>query len=448
MPKHTTFKLRPLAKKIYKAALAAVDAEVAVRRSVRLHGDTLRVGHRRYALRRYTGVHVLGAGKAAAAMARGLERALGGHLQGGVVVVKYGHGEPLQRVQIMEAGHPEPDACGFAGAQALVDWACTRVTATDLVFFLLSGGASALIPLPCAGISLAEKIQLSAKLLKCGAGIQELNTIRKHVSQIKGGQLAKLLGETPTISLILSDVVGDDLSAIGSGPTVPDPTTFAESLAILRRYNVLAEIPDRIVRHMEAGAAGLAPETPKAGERFFENNQTEIIASNILACRAAAGAARRLGFAPIILSSSIVGDTQAVAEVHLAVVRDVIRYGHPIRPPACVISGGETTVRVFGDGLGGRNQQFVLHTIPGLSDWARNTLLVSLGTDGTDGPTDAAGAWADNRTLARASALGLPPVEDFLTRNDSYHFFQPLNDLIITGPTRTNVMDLRFVLIA
>lgn len=439
--------LRSIAKKIYKAALAAVDPEAAARRFVRRRNDTLYVGNQRYGLSRFGRVHVLGAGKAAASMARGLERVLGARIYGGIVVVKYGHGEPLRRVRVMEAGHPEPDANGLAGAQALMDWISTQVMPSDLVFFLLSGGASALLPLPCPGISLAEKIQLNSCLLKCGATIQEMNTVRKHVSKIKGGQLAKHLGGTATLSLILSDVVGDDLSSIGSGPTVPDPTTFKDSLDILRRYDLITQIPQSVLQYLRSGAHGAAPETPKAGDACFRRQTHRIIGSNVLACQAAAGAARRSGFKPLILSSAVTGDTRTVAEVHMAIVADALAYGHPIRPPACLISGGETTVHVTGNGLGGRNQEFVLAAVPPLSRFTREVLLVSLGTDGTDGPTDAAGAQADNFTLVRAQALGLPSVADVLARNDSYHFFQPLGDLLITGPTRTNVMDLRFILI-
>ena len=443
---NTAMSLRAAARKIYRAALDAVDPEAAVRRCVRRDGDSVRVGRRRYAGRRYRRVHVLGAGKAAAAMARGLERALGPRLQGGLVVVKYGHSEPLRRVRVLEAGHPEPDANGLAGARALMEYAA-GMGPEDLVFFLLSGGASALLPLPAPGISPADKVALSALLLRCGASIQEMNTVRKHVSQIKGGQLARRLGAAAVVSLILSDVVGDDLSSIGSGPTVPDPTTYADSLAVLRRYGLTGQVSEAVRRHLEAGAGGAVPETPKPGDPCFAGKHPLIIGSNVLACRAAAAEARRQGYKPLILSSSVVGDTRAAAALHVAIAGDALTYGHPRRPPACLISGGETTIRVTGDGRGGRNQEFVLSAVPALGRLPAPVLLVSLGTDGTDGPTDAAGAWADNRTAARAAVLGLPPVEEFLDRNDSYHFFQPLGDLIKTGPTRTNVMDLRFFLL-
>lgn len=438
--------LKKSAEKIYKAALAAVNPQAAVKKYVKRRNDSLSVATVRYRLKDYRNMYVLGAGKAAASMARALETILGARITDGIVIVKYGHGERLRRVKLIEAGHPEPDENGLRGAQAITEMIRQKITGSDLVFFLLSGGASALMVQPAEGISLDDKIKLNAQLLRSGATIQEMNAVRKHISQIKGGRISQALANNHVITLILSDVVGDDLSTIGSGPTVPDPTSFKDCLDILKKYQLTSAVPESIRQHLARGAEGKVAETPKVGDPCFEHKQNLIIASNILACQAAAAQARKLKFHTTILSSSIEGDTAEVARVHLAIARETIATGHPIKLPACIISGGETTVHVKGNGQGGRNQEFVLHGVRALAGFTRKTLLLSLGTDGTDGPTDAAGAWADNETFHEAERRALC-IEDYLERNDSYHFFQALGNLIITGPTKTNVMDLRLILI-
>jgi hydroxypyruvate reductase len=332
----------------------------------------------------------------------------------------------------------------MAGAQGILD--CLRGLApADLVLVLISGGGSALTPAPVPGVTLEEKQALTKALLACGADIREMNTLRKHISRIKGGQLARAAAPARVVTLILSDIVGDPLDAIASGPTVPDPTTYADALAILDKYKLRAAVPASIRAHLEAGAAGRHPETPKPSDPAFAKVQHVMVASNIQALRAAETEARRLGFRPLILSSFVEGETREVARMHAALALEARSSGLPLAPPACFITGGETTVTLRGKGKGGRNQEFALAAafdIAGLE----NVVVLSGGTDGTDGPTDAAGAVSDGETIARARALGLNP-RAALDENDAYPFFAALGDLVITGPTRTNVMDVRLVLV-
>lgn len=438
--------LREAAGRIFRAALGAVDPAEAVRRHVVRKGAALSVNGAEIDLATVRRVVVVGTGKAGGAMASAVEEILGDRPVEGTVTVKYGHLAPTRRVRLVEAGHPIPDEQGMAGARAILDLLAAAGEG-DLVVALISGGGSALLPLPVAGISLQEKQALTSALLRCGATIQEMNAVRKHLSAIKGGQLARVARRRGArlVALILSDIVGDPLDAIASGPTAPDPTTYGEALAVLDRHGIRGEAPPAVLRHLEAGARGAVPETPKPGDPIFSGVLNVVIGSNILALRAARGEAEALGLRPLILSSSIEGETREVARVHAALGREVRQTGNPVRPPACLISGGETTVTVRGQGKGGRNQEFALAAaldVAGLQD----VVVLSAGTDGTDGPTDAAGAVADGGTCARARALGLDPGRH-LRENDAYPFFAALGDLVITGPTNTNVMDVRLVLV-
>ncbi|MBW2564989.1 MAG: DUF4147 domain-containing protein, partial [Deltaproteobacteria bacterium] len=282
-------------------------------------------------------------------------------------------------------------------------------------------------------------------LLSCGATIHEINTIRKHTSEIKGGRLARAAYPAGMVSLILSDVVGDDLDVIASGPSVPDPSTFKECMEIFEKYKITKNIPKTVVSHVMKGASGKVSETPKEGDRVFKNTYNLIIASNIEAINAARQESKKMGYKTLVLSSMIEGETRDVAKVHTAIAKEILKTGNPILPPSCILSGGETTVNITGSGLGGRNQEFVLAAAIDIAE-RKNIVVLSGGTDGGDGPTDAAGAIADNNTFKRAENMGLNPL-NFLLNNDSYHFFKQLDDLLITGPTNTNVMDLRIILI-
>ncbi|MEW6260299.1 MAG: glycerate kinase [Thermodesulfobacteriota bacterium] len=389
-------------------------------------------------------VIVVGVGKATAAMATAVETLMGDRISEGVIAIPYGHREPLVRIRQMEAGHPIPDENGIAAARSVLE-AVRLAKERDVVICLLSGGGSALMPLPAEGIRLSDKQETSRLLIQCGASIHEINTVRKHLSAIKGGRLAQAAFPARMFTWIVSDVVGDDLDVIASGPTVADPSTYGDARRIVERHDLLDKLPRAVVERIDAGCKGLVPETPKPGEPWFERIQTRILASNIEALLAAQAEAQERGYHTMILSSRFSGDTGALAAFHLAVLHEMVSSGNPIGLPACILSGGETTVVVRGEGLGGRNQEFVLHAVGRLPE-DRPAVCFSAGTDGRDGPTDAAGALADSTSLERARQLGLDP-EAYLRNNDSYTFFSRLGDGVITGKTGTNVMDIRLILV-
>jgi hydroxypyruvate reductase len=424
---------------IFNAGLAAADPDAAVRRALRIEGDTLLCGGARVPLAEVGDVILLGAGKASAVMARAVEALLGDRVTRGCVNVKTGHGVPLRRVRVHEAGHPTPDEAGVAGAREIARLA-REAGPRDLVIFCISGGGSALMPLPVEGVTLAEKQALTRELLACGADIGEVNCVRKHVSQLKGGQLARLAHPARVLALILSDVIGDPLDVIASGPTAPDPATHADALAVLRKYGIESRAPEAALAHLRAGAAGQRPDTLKPGDPLFRNVTNVIVAGNALSVEAARRRAGELGYRPLVLTSCLEGEAREAARVLVAMARECLERGAPATPPACLICGGETTVTLRGQGRGGRNQEFALAAAlagRGLAGWS----ALAAGTDGTDGPTDAAGAFADGDTVARALSLGLDPLAA-LANNDSHPFFDRLGDLLRTGPTGTNVMDL------
>ncbi len=442
--------LRTAATRLQEAALDAVDPAVAIRRHVRREDGDLVVADRRYTLGNYTRVFVIGGGKAAAPMAGALVRILGKRLTQGVLVTKYGHAldvegpsSPLHhhsaRIRFVEAGHPVPDQSSVEGAQAVADLAM-QATSRDLVICLISGGGSALLTLPVPGLTLGDLQKLTDSLLRSGATINELNTVRKHCSQLKGGNLAQLAAPADVVTLVLSDVVGDPLDVIASGPTVPDPTTVSDAQDVLERYDILGAGDPR----------SFLQETPKPGDAAFERVHHVIVGSNRQGAKAAVREARSLGFDSWLLSTYIEGEAREVAKVAAGLAKGVRVDGDPVAPPACLVWGGETTVTVRGDGKGGRNQELALAAALALDGWS-HILIMALATDGTDGPTDAAGAVATGDTIRRARELGLDPWAA-LEGNDSYHFFQALDDgrqggLIRTGATGTNVNDLLFLLV-
>jgi len=435
-------KLRQQALAIFRAALAAADPAAAILRHVRFRDGALIAGRIRYPLRGVRKVHVVGAGKAGAAMAQAIEKlALPPEKRGDSLVnVKYGHLAKLRWLQLNESGHPVPDEPGVRGATRIAEIAA-GAGPEDLLICLISGGASALLPFPAPPVTLEEKQAVTKLLLACGATIHEINAVRKHISGIKGGQLARMAYPARVLALILSDVIGDNLDVIGSGITAPDASTFASAKAVLEKYGILDRTPASIRERLDSGARGMIRETPKGGDPAFARVQNLIVGSNRLAVEAAAAEARALGFRTLVLSTQIEGETREVARVHAAIAKEIVQNGRPVARPACVISGGETTVTLRGNGLGGRNQEFVLAAAMDIGGLAR-TVVLSAGTDGTDGPTDAAGAIADGQTLARG-----PEARQYLDANDSYRYFEELGDLVITGPTNTNVMDVRILLI-
>ena len=428
---------------IFKAGLKAVDPYEATKRILRLSGEELQVGERSYRLKDFKRIVVIGAGKGSAPMAQAVEEALGGGLEGGLIVVKYGYTAPLKKVKIIEGGHPIPDEPGQHGARELLEIA-NDLGEDDLVFCLISGGGSALLPAPVEGVGLGEKQETTKILLESGASIHEINTIRKHLSRIKGGWLAKAVAPATMITLILSDVIGDNLDVIASGPTVGDRSTFSDCLRVIEQYELNAQIPSAVMTHLRKGAEGKAHETPKPDDPVFRTGLNLIVGSNMQCLEAAERKAKEMGYQTLILSSLVEGETREVAKVHGSILKEIIRTGNPLAPPACIISGGETTVTIRGKGKGGRNQEFALACGLEIAGW-EGAAVFSAGTDGTDGPTDAAGAFADWRMLRRAQEIGLNPSAA-LQENDAYPFFERLGDLIITGPTNTNVMDVRILI--
>lgn len=437
-------RMRSDARAIFKAGVQAVAPNDAVRRHCRRDGRHLHIGPRAYDLDAVEHIYVVGAGKATAAMAQAVESLIGDRIDDGLICVKYGHTAPLNHVRTIEAGHPLPDTNGADAAGHIFSLA-EKAKAGDLFIVLISGGGSALLPLPPANVSLSEKQAVSDVLIGCGATIHEINAIRKHLSAIKGGQLAQAAAPAQTVALILSDVVGDDLDVIASGPTVPDSSTFANCWDSIQRYQIAQRLPASVTAHLQSGLAGKVPETPKPDTQNWQHVHNHIIGSNLEAILAAAKAARDKNYNTLILSSRMEGETRTVAQVHGAIAREVLANDHPVAPPACILSGGETTVTLKGDGLGGRNQEFALAAAMDING-AAHIVVLSGGTDGNDGPTDAAGAIADDSTVQRAEKAGLN-IRQHLENNDAHPFFKQLNDLLITGPTNTNVMDLRILLV-
>jgi len=441
----TLDKLKSDARAIFGAGLKAVDPVIAVNNHLKRSGEILELGDSKYDLRDYENIFVIGMGKAAASMAKAIEEILGGRLTRGIVNVKYGHTVPLDIIKTNEAAHPVPDEAGLRGTKEIIEL-LKGTGENDLVICLISGGGSALLPSPAGNLTLEDKQAVIKSLLECGATIHEINTIRKQISSVKGGRLAELIYPSTLISLILSDVIGDDLDVIASGPTVPDTHTFHDCRNIIEKYKLDERVPRRVIDYIEMGCRGEIEDTPKAGNPIFKSTQNTIVGSNILAVRAAKEKAEELGYNSMILSTFIHGETEEVAKVHTAISKEIISSGNPLNKPACIISGGETTVTIEGKGHGGRNQEFVLAAALDI-DGLDNVVVLSGGTDGNDGPTDAAGAIADGTTIGRANKLGLNAYEH-LSDNNSYNFFKPLGDLLITGPTNTNVMDLRVLLIS
>jgi glycerate 2-kinase len=429
---------------IFQAGLQAVDPVEAIIRHVTLNDNALRIGDRQFNLKDYDRILVVGAGKAVAPMAKALEDLLADHIVDGIIVVKDEHGLPLKRIKVREASHPVPDARGVKGTQeilSLVEKAGKR----DLVICLISGGGSALLIAPVPDISLEDKQNATKLLLACGATIHEFNTVRKHLSRAKGGRLAQMAYPATVTSLILSDVVGDDLDVIASGPTVPDSSTFHDAEQILKGYGIWDQLAPPVRSHLEKGTLGQIEDTPKLNDAVFQHCSQVLVGTNLQALEAGGREAQKLGYRPLILSSKVEGEAREVAKFYTAIAREILSSENPLKPPVCVLAGGETTVTLTGEGRGGRNQEFALAAalaIEGLD----NIVVLSGGTDGTDGPTDAAGAIADGTTVARALEKSMDP-KDFLRRNDSYNFFQELEDLLMTGPTRTNVMDVYMLLV-
>lgn len=434
---------RPLFHKLITAGLSRADPYQALLKQVALHRRSLRVGRRTYDLSLFSRVIAVGAGKASARMAQALEAALGARLDAGLVIVKTGHTLTTKRIAVLEAGHPIPDRAGLHATQQLLRLT-QRLTSQDLLIVLLSGGASSLLPAPVAGVTLADKQRTTRLLLRSGATINEINVVRKHLSSVKGGGLAAST-RARIVTLLLSDVIGDDLGSIGSGPTASDPSTFADAVEVLHRYRSWHAVPAAVRRHLCQGRKGDAPETLKPGSRRLRSVQHHILGNNRMMLEAVARAAQQTGLHTKLVSLPIMGEARVAAK-QLTELAKAMTDGHgSLKRPCCVVAGGETTVTVTGSGRGGRAQEFAAAAafeITGLP----NTWVMALGTDGTDGPTDAAGAIVSSGTIARAKKLGVD-LRSSLDRHNTYPALKALNCHIHTGPTGTNVNDLYLILL-
>lgn len=437
------FALRQDARDIFNAALKAADAAKAVSRHLRVDGEAIEIDGRLYSLTNYRKILVVGAGKGSAQMCRALAELIGDWPYGGIVITKYGYAVPVKNIAMIEAGHPIPDENGMRATEQVVRL-LRQTTSEDLVINLISGGGSALLCSPVDDVSLQEKQEITRLLLRCGAPIGEINAIRKHISKVKGGRLARLAYPSTVISLILSDVVGDSISDIASGPTAPDPSTFSECQIMVDKYKLRTEKSASVARLIDKGSAGEIEETPKPGDPIFNNVANVVIGGNRLAVIAAKEQAETLGYHVKVIDDLAEGEATELAAAHAAVIKKIYHSGK-FRRPTCVISGGEATVTVRGHGLGGRNQEFAVATALELDGLDGVVALIG-GTDGTDGPTQAAGGIVDGGTVHRGETKGLD-ARDYLSRNDSYHYLKATDDLLVTGPTFTNVMDLRLFII-
>ncbi len=430
-----------------EAGIVAVDPRTVLERSLVLDGDTLKIKDQSFNLSRFDSIFVLGAGKASGALVESVEHILSKRISDGTVNILEGTRSSyrVEKVDLVETSHPIPGEAGVKGAKKIMETA-SQAGEKDLIIFVLSGGGSALLPLPAVGVSLGEIKELTGSLLRSGATINEINTVRKHISSIKGGQLARAAFPATVIGLTISDVVGDPLDMIASGPAVPDPTTFHDAKNILLKYKLWEGIPSSIGVYIQKGLDGSVKDTPKPGDEIFRNVSTFIVGNNRVALQAIEKKARSLGFNTMILSTYIEGEARHIGTVLASIAREMFYFNKPVEKPAFMIAGGETTVTVVGSGSGGRNQELALSSafrIQGLE----GIVIASVGTDGIDGYSKAAGGIVDSNTIDRALQNGLEP-RALLANNDSGSFFKGISDSIQTGPTGTNVNDVMVIAIS
>jgi len=437
-------KARALALQCLECALQAVDPKQLLKTKLSLKTSCLRANDFSFDLKKFKNVYVVGGGKAAGAMAEALEEVLGKHITEGIVNVPYGTKHESRVIEVCEANHPVPDKAGIEDTMRMMQIA-EQAEKDDLLICLISGGGSSLMPLPLEGLSLDDKRAVTGALLKSGATINEINTVRKHLSAFKGGWLAKKAYPTTVLNLILSDVMGDPRDSIASGPTVPDSSTFADARKVLIKYGLWKTAPSSVRKILSDGVEGRLAETPKPGDTVFERVSSVIVGNNRVASQAAIECLKRRGLNTLLLADFLEGEARQAGEALGRFACEVATSGKPLPKPVGVVAGGETTVTVTGKGLGGRNQELALSAALQLSDTA-NCAMASLSTDGVDGPTDAAGAIVDGNTLARAARAGLKP-EEILAHNDSHRFFCELGDLILTGQTGTNVNDISVIVV-
>ena len=437
--------LKSTALQIVNGAIDVVKPDRLIQEKLSLNGSILTIEGQDFNLDDYDKVYVVGAGKASAFMAREIETLLADRLFYGVISVKYGHAAYCRKIRILEAGHPVVDDNSLR-ATAQILQTVKEVGERDLVLCLLSGGGSALMEYLPEGINLKDLQSVFNVLLSSGANIEEMNAVRKHLSMVKGGQLAREISPATCVSLILSDVIGDPLESIASGPTAPDSTTFKDAWGVIEKYHLADRLPDAIRKHLQDGLDGKIPDTLKEGDPAFGKVHHFILGNNYEALKTAERLARKEGFNTLILSTRIQGEAREVAKVCAAIAREIKSRQIPLAPPACVLMGGETTVTIRGDGKGGRNQELALAAMLSMPEDDDDYLIVSCGSDGNDGPTDAAGGLASAEILRTGRKSGLNPKK-FLEQNNSYPFLEKAAGLIITGPTGTNVMDIMVILV-
>ncbi|MDR1933466.1 MAG: glycerate kinase [Spirochaetales bacterium] len=445
---------------IFQASLRRVDPYMMIKDRMTISGNALSIktdaGTLSWDLTKYKRILVLGAGKATAKMALAVEEILGSRICEGLIAVKPGHTEKLERVRMIPAGHPVPDAGSVEAGRAIARL-CEEADKETLIFNLISGGGSALLSFPYAwdddegrhALSLEDKQAATKALLACGANIQEINCIRKHLSGIKGGRLARLSQPAESVNLILSDVVGDRLDSIASGLAVPDNSTYEEAIRLIKKFDIASKLPPLAWKVLQMGADGRLPETPKKGDPAFDKVKNILIGSNYGALLAAERTAKDLGYATLVLSSEITGEAREAARFYIGIARDVLKHELAVKKPACVIAGGETTVTLKGSGKGGRNQEMALSFLSEIEanpEGSEGIWFLAASTDGNDGPTDAAGAFADTDVLAAGKKAGLS-IQDYLAANDSYNYFDKIGFLCKTGPTNTNVCDVQITII-
>ena len=437
---------RKTALTILETALSAVDPKNLIKTELKVTRETIQISDLMFQLQDFDRIFVLGGGKASGAMAEGLWEILGHKISGGVINVLKGTSSNFStgRISLNEASHPIPDEGGVKGVTQMME-TLNGITEKDLVIFLISGGGSALMPMPQKGITLEEMQNVTTSLLKSGAYIDEINIVRKHISQIKGGRMVLHAHPATLLCFVLSDVVGDSLTSIASGPTVPDPTTYDDAINVLMRYSIWQSAPKSVKRCLINGIEGKIPESLKPGDPKLKKVQNLILGSNRVALREALEKARQLGFNSMILSTFIEGEARHIGTAIAGIAREITTSGFPLESPAILLCGGETTVTVKGEGLGGRNQELALSAALRLRG-LEGVVIASIGTDGIDGPTDAAGAIVDGSTWNRSRDKGLK-LELSLNDNDSYTFFNQLGDLILTGPSGTNVNDIMIIVV-
>ena len=434
---------RQIAEQIFLAGVESVLPDKLITAAMSVTGNMLKIGDLKISLDKTKNIYVIGAGKASAIMALEVEKILGDRITKGHIIVKYGHSTQLKLIKITEAGHPFPDANGFSATKSVLEIA-NNAKADDLVICLLSGGGSSLLCDCPEELTPDDLILVSKLLVNCGAGIKEINAVRKHLSKVKGGQLAATVYPATLVSMILSDVIGDHLDIIASGPTAPDPTTFIDALEVLEKFSVKQSLPARIIDFLYSGAMCKIPETPKPGDKVFEKTRNILIGTNKIALESARLKAQEYNINAVIIEDELQGDVVSVSEYLIEMAIQFRNDQNEVKP-VCILFGGETTVRMTGKGSGGRNQHLALLLAKLLADKPGITILCA-GTDGYDGPTRAAGAVVDSETIPYAISRKVDP-DKYLNDFNSYSFFNKTSGHIITGPTKTNVMDIVVVIV-